>query len=89
MEQHPLGRRHRATGIGRNALQHFNRYFGEDKRGKANHSITSVEAKKLGARQNQYPKYPQWDSDGLSTAKGDFTGFTGRRETSQGSLEGL
>lgn len=64
--------------MGRNALQHFNRYFGEDKRGKANHSIRSVEAKRLGAQQNQDPKYPSWDGDGLSTARGDFTGFTGR-----------
>lgn len=41
-------------------------------------SIRYVEAKRVGARQNQDPSYPQWDSDGLSTAKGDFTGFTGR-----------
>lgn len=49
----PPGRRHLSTGMFRNALQHFNQYFEERKRSKANHSIRSVEAKRLGGQQNQ------------------------------------
>lgn len=72
LEQCPPARRHLSTGICTNARQHFNQYFGEDKRRKANYSIRFVEAKRLGAQQNQDPKYPQWDSYGLSTSKGRF-----------------
>lgn len=56
MELCSPGRRHLATSVCVNALQHFNQYFGKDKRRKANHSIRSAEDKRLGTWQNQDPK---------------------------------
>lgn len=73
------GRRHLTTNRCINALRHFNQYFGEDKRGKASHSIRFVEDKRLGTEQNQDPKIHN----------GIVMDWAQQGEISQGSLEDL
>lgn len=79
MEPCSRGRRHLSTSRCINALRHFNQYFGEDKRGKASHSIRSVEDKRPGTEQNLDPKIHN----------GTVMGWAQQGEISQGSLEGL